>query len=131
MDRLCAASCPSCPEPCCAKARVWIDFADLLFLHLSKSPIPRRQLITDTSQTCTFAGPAGCSLPRLARPWICLWYLCPIQRNLLRGRPAIDRLVQRHLRRIKAGRRAMEDGFIRLVSGRAQNRFGGQGPVQQ
>ncbi|MGD8342690.1 MAG: hypothetical protein PVH53_03810, partial [Desulfobacterales bacterium] len=40
LDKLCAASCPWCPEPCCLKASVWFDFKDLLFLHFGHLSIP-------------------------------------------------------------------------------------------
>jgi hypothetical protein len=27
--------------------------------------------------------PKGCVLPRMSRPWICTWYLCPTQKAIL------------------------------------------------
>ena len=39
MDRLCRSTCPGCTDICCHHACVWIDFKDLLFLHLAAIPV--------------------------------------------------------------------------------------------
>jgi len=87
LDDLCAITCPWCPDPCCLTARVWIDFKDLLFLHLNGHQIPPAQLLADLKETCRYLGPRGCMLSRIARPWVCTWYLCPTQKANLPKKP--------------------------------------------
>ena len=40
LDDLCTVTCPWCPDPCCLTAKVWMDFKDLLFLHLNGHRLP-------------------------------------------------------------------------------------------
>ena len=113
LDLLCAETCPHCPEPCCLDARIWVDFKDLLFLHLSGYPVPRTQLIAHPRSQCICVGHGGCALPRLSRPWVCTWYLCPAQTARLRRRPESDQALFRDgVHAIKALRSRMEDAFI-------------------
>lgn len=79
MDRLCRNTCPWCPQPCCLSAHVWFDFCDLLFLQWSRSAIPLFQPRSRRGEICRFLGARGCRLPRLMRPWLCTWYVCPTQ----------------------------------------------------
>ena len=117
LDELCAHSCPWCPEPCCLSASVWFDFKDLLFLHLNKLPISPAQPMADAKTPCRYSGPRGCRLPRIARPWICTWYLCPTQTAKLRnGHQGKGDLLNRAFARIKSGRNLLETGFIHMVS---------------
>ena len=117
LDNLCAVTCPWCPDQCCLVAKVWFDFKDLLFLHLNGHQIPPAQLLSDLKETCRYWSPRGCILPRIVRPWVCTWYVCPTQKSNLRQKP---KSVQDHLIRavqaIKAGRKEMETEFIRTVS---------------
>lgn len=117
LDDLCGLTCPWCPEPCCLTAEVWIDFKDLLFFHLGGHPFPDKQLRSNSNDVCRCWRPKGCDLPRMARPWICTWYLCPTQKAILgrksrRTRDKLSRLIQD----VKICRRQMEDEFIRVVS---------------
>lgn len=118
LDDLCAVTCPWCPDPCCLLARAWIDFKDLLFLHLVSRQIPPSQLLTDLNSACRYIGPRGCLLPRVARPWTCTWYLCPTQMTRLRQKsiPVQDKFSQA-VQDIKTGRKEMETEFIRMVNG--------------
>jgi hypothetical protein len=117
LDDLCINSCPWCPEPCCLKAKVWFDFKDLLFLHFNHLPIPLAQPITNMNTTCRYVSHRGCVLSRIARPWICTWYLCPVQTAILRKRDYIQYdAVNRIIQEIKSLRKEMEEGFIRVVT---------------
>jgi len=117
LDDLCAVTCPWCPDNCCLTATVWIDFKDLLFLHLNGHEIPPSQLLADLKETCRYWGPRGCMLPRIARPWVCTWYLCPTQKANLRQKPkSVQDLFSRAVQAIKTGRKEMESEFIRIVS---------------
>ena len=78
-QRLGVLTCSFCPQPCCVAARVWLDLADLLVLHLAGLPIPPAQLRAAHHQSCRYLGPRGCRLPRTARPFVCTWYHCPTQ----------------------------------------------------
>jgi hypothetical protein len=117
LDELCRVTCPWCPNPCCLSAEVWIDFKDLLFLHLGGHPIPDRQLRSNSKKVCRCLRPKGCVLPRMSRPWICTWYLCPTQKAILRRKSqyAQDKF-SRQIQAVKDCRRKMEAEFIRIVS---------------
>ena len=117
LDDLCRVTCPWCPEPCCLAARAWIDFKDLLFLHLAGHPVPPEQLLSDFKESCRYWSPRGCMLPRISRPWVCTWHLCPTQKvNLRRKAPSVQEKMRHAVQRITAGRKAMETEFIRIVS---------------
>ena len=115
-DDLAALTCPFCGDPCCRKAKIWLNFQDLLFLHLFQGPIPLHQLRVDLKEPCRFLGERGCTLPRLCRPWICTWYLCPAQTSLLRKLPKEIQIgFEKAVREVKEGRREMEEEFVRVV----------------
>lgn len=119
MDDLCRLSCPWCPTPCCISARIWYDTRDLLFFHLAAIPVAPGQPNADGNQTCRYLGPVGCRLDRLARPWICTWYICPPQKACLRkqGRGRLEWLETR-IARIQTDRKNLETEFIRMTAGR-------------
>jgi hypothetical protein len=117
MDDLCRVTCPWCPDPCCLAARVWIDFKDLLFLHIAGHPIPPEQLLSNFKESCRYWSPRGCTLPRISRPWVCTWHLCRTQKvNLRRKAPSVQEKFRHAVQRITAGRKALETEFIRIVS---------------
>lgn len=117
MDELNRCTCPLCMKPCCRTAVVWFDFRDLLFLHLSGNLPPMSQPLYPDAGLCRFLDPQGCRLPRLLRPWICTWYLCPPQTAMLRDR---CRCLDDELSEIKRLRSAMEDEFISVICGRSR-----------
>jgi hypothetical protein len=78
------STCAVCLHPCCLDARVWLDFKDLLLLHLIGHPLPPAQLRQGWQQSCRYLTAHGCALPRMSRPWICTWYICPIQHRVLK-----------------------------------------------
>jgi hypothetical protein len=117
LDELCAASCPWCPEPCCLKASVWFDFKDLLFMHLNQLSIPPSQPKTHLKNPCFYLGSRGCRLPRINRPWICTWYLCPTQTAILRkDHPDERAALMQALSQIKSERNLLESEYIRIIS---------------
>ncbi len=91
MERLCAATCPRCLDPCCVRARLWWGFEDLAFLHLAGLPLPLEQISYAPGGACPHLGPHGCRLPRLLRPWVCDWHLCPEQKARLDHWPQVQR----------------------------------------
>ena len=117
MEDLCEKTCPACPDPCCARAQARFDTRDLLFLHLAEQPVPLAQAGPVDGPGCRYLGDRGCLLPRLCRPWICRWYLCPEQKRLLLHFPESgQRRFELTLERIRVLRRDLEDGFIAAVS---------------
>jgi len=117
MDELCLQTCRLCPNPCCLVATVWIDFRDLLFLHLSELPIPPAQLIARLDQSCRYLGYHGCRLPRLLRPWACTVYICGTQWHRLRRKPqSIQQTFDHNVATIKADRLEMEAAFIEVIT---------------
>lgn len=122
LDGLCRSTCRYCPDPCCLRALVWFDFGDLIFMHLQGLTIPEGQLISRSGETCRYCGPRGCRLPRLKRPWICIWYLCPAQSARLRMKTVAVRSAHaRHVSEVKRLRSAAEAEFLRIAAGSASN----------
>ena len=116
FDELCAESCPWCPDPCCQKASVWFDFKDVLFLHLRQLPIPPCQPKESIKTPCRYFGSKGCRLPRINRPWICTWYLCPTQTAKLRKEHAAKlEFLDRTFAKIKSERNLLEREYIRII----------------
>ena len=117
LDELCINTCPRCPETCCLTAKIWFDFKDLLFLHLACKPVPLNPPLAALEDTCLYSGYKGCMLPRISRPWICTWYLCPAQVAILRKGDSLQyNLFHRRVREIKILREELEEEFIRVVS---------------
>ena len=95
---------------------LWADFRDLLFLHLADIPLPDGQLISRSAGHCRYAGPDGCRLERIQRPFVCTWYLCPAQTRLLMEQPTDKHRLATILHRIKEQRCQMEDAFIKALA---------------
>lgn len=112
LDALCRITCPHCPDPCCLSATIWLDFRDLLRLHLTGRPIPPAQPRSRPGETCRYAGPAGCRLPRPQRPFVCIWYLCPAQTAALRRTGEAPAFTHR-LERAKSLRKDLESRLWR------------------
>lgn len=113
FDQLAATTCDNCPDPCCAHAKVWLNFQDLLFIHLHNEILPPHQLRRNFDEPCRFLGLRGCTLPRLSRPWICTWYICPIQRQAMeRDVPGGMAQTVATLARVKSLREEMEGHFL-------------------
>jgi hypothetical protein len=113
MTALGSVTCGRCLSSCCERARVWFDFRDLLGLHLTGQPLPPHQLRPHLHAPCRYLGAAGCRLPRRLRPWVCIWYLCPLQTTVL-DRERLS-AVRRCLESVGKLRREMETAFIRIT----------------
>ena len=90
--------------------------ADLIFLHLTRQQVHPHQPRPAPGRACAYLTPKGCRLPRLSRPWLCTWYICPAQ-TLRLSRESRGTLEGKILE-IKALRREMEAAYIRAVAGR-------------
>jgi hypothetical protein len=116
LDDLCLETCPRCPDPCCLKASPWFDFRDLIFLHLHALAIPPGQTIKTMASTCRYSSKNGCTLDRISRPWICTWYLCPVQAaNINVRRSHQKKGLLTAINEIKDTRKEMEDEFIKVI----------------
>ncbi|MGB5746144.1 MAG: hypothetical protein WBM69_04135 [Desulfobacterales bacterium] len=116
LDDLGQMTCPRCPDACCLSASPWYDLRDLIFLHLNQLSIPLTQTISGFKETCRYISRKGCTLPRITRPWICTWYLCPAQTANVKDRnPNQWQTLSRVLGEIKACRKKLEDEFIRVI----------------
>lgn len=118
LNKLCGITCTSCLEVCCNKATVWYDFRDLLFLYLVKKEIPDKQITRKTNSTCIHLSQHGCQLKRLERPFICTWYICQKQSELLNipdwGKLDLDLFGL--LREIQTDRKMLEECFLASVT---------------
>ena len=116
FDELADVTCGSCRRPCCLDAKVWLDFKDLLFIHLSGRQPPPGQLRGGWWGRCRYLTANGCGLPRALRPWVCTWYICPDQRHAIaRGLPGAPARLARWWSEIAAWRDRMELAFINAV----------------
>ena len=117
QDTLCARTCPACKDPCCRRATVRYDFRDLIFLHLVQKGLPMGQPISGGDTGCSCLGENGCELDRMMRPFMCTWYLCPAQVELLRhAEPWRQYGILERLREIQGDRKELEKGFLKLVA---------------
>ena len=118
MDSLCVQTCRFCTDICCLKASIWADFRDLIFWHMSGQAIPLHQTISHVNQSCRYLGNHGCTLPRLSRPFVCTWYLCPSQVSRIRENPKYDdwQGLPGALQSIKQHRKMLENAFVEAVS---------------
>lgn len=117
MDSLCVQTCPDCRDNCCQRATVWYDFKDLVGLHLGPGAIPPGQLIGSVNQTCRYLSSTGCVLPRAQRPFVCTWFICHAQKEVLKqGVNSQRAFIENSLTAIKKGRNELEEKFVRIVA---------------
>ncbi len=82
MTKYCEATCPQCTDRCCDGREIFFNQADLLCLiALGREP-PPGQTRTEPGAPCRYLGSDGCSLTRLTRPYVCVWFLCEPQMEI-------------------------------------------------
>ena len=123
MEALARQTCRDCADSCCRRATVWYDCTDLLVLGFTGQRWPSGQPMAAVGDRCRYLGAAGCRLPRIQRPWICTWYLCPRQTASLQPvcvppamAPHVGRLP-RWLRGMKRLRQGLLEDFIGAALG--------------
>ncbi|SHF41687.1 hypothetical protein SAMN02745206_01939 [Desulfacinum infernum DSM 9756] len=110
MDAACADTCPACQDPCCTAGGIFYNLADMLYLFSLEEALPLGQTRTRSGQSCRYLGPRGCRLPRIYRPYVCVWFLCEPQARRLSGESArFQRRVAELYRRIRHHRLALLD----------------------
>ncbi|MDJ0622259.1 MAG: hypothetical protein QNJ17_04810 [Desulfocapsaceae bacterium] len=119
LENLCDATCQSCAEPCCQRATIWYDFVDLLFSYLQHKKLPPQQIVRRRGKSCPLLTSQGCVLPRIERPFICTWYVCPAQNALIEQAEKGSEIqkVYSYLREIQSARKLLEDAFTAAVVG--------------
>lgn len=85
MDRYCNATCHSCQDYCCNANGIYFDLADLLYLLVLENDLPAGQTRARHNDPCRYLSTEGCILPRMCRPFICTWYICEPQMELLQA----------------------------------------------
>ncbi len=108
IENLCQKSCSTYLAVCCLHATVWFDLPDLLYFYLSNGTFPDRQIYRRTDGSCCRLSPSGCNLPRLQRPFICTWYICAGQKELIE--PGMD--IVARVNTIKDLRKRLEQQYI-------------------
>lgn len=97
MEQISQLTCPQCSDICCLRATVWYDIKDLLYIYYYSKELPRSQIWRRPDGACCYLGEYGCSLERSLRPFICTWYICPAQKDVLHS----GLFIHKHLEKIK------------------------------
>ena len=109
MDRYCGLTCPTCEDPCCTGQKVFFNRADVITLAVLYDSLPPGQTRDEEAGACRYLGPRGCLLPRVRRPYVCVWFLCDPQMSLLQNELAsFQRAFIRILQDIRQGRLILE-----------------------
>jgi hypothetical protein len=116
LERLCLRSCPCCTEVCCTRATVWYDFRDLLVIYFSTGALPDRQIYRKDDCTCCKLTSLGCSVNRAFRPFLCTWYICPGQKQILhRLADKQETTLSGVINEIKSARKELEKAYDRFA----------------
>ena len=110
MTEYCQLTCSQCEDICCTGREIFFNQADLLYLMASNSMSPPiGQTRSKASAPCRYLGLQGCTLPRTQRPYICVWFLCEPQIELLNASPALyQRQVIKTFQHIRTCRLQLE-----------------------
>jgi hypothetical protein len=88
MTEYCSVTCPSCSDPCCSATSVFFNQADILYLTAQQHvPPPLGQTRTQASAPCRYLSPEGCLIARSQRPYVCVWFFCESQMEILNSAP--------------------------------------------
>lgn len=117
MEKLCSCTCINCEDICCLRATIWFDFKDLLYIYFAIGKFPESQIkkitLENKIRACNCLTKNGCVLPRIERPFVCTWYLCPDQKEYLRHfYPQLIIDFEQTLLDIKELRNKIEEEFI-------------------
>jgi len=79
MAKYCDLTFPTCEDICCNGKVVFFNQTDLIYLSSLGGFIPPGQTRTKASDPCRYLGDNRCCLPRVFRPYVCVWFLCEAQ----------------------------------------------------
>jgi len=88
MTRYCELTCPFCEDPCCTGLKVFYNQADMLYLVTLGEELPPGQTRAQAAEPCRYLAPDGCLLPRIIRPYVCVWFICEAQMELFQAESA-------------------------------------------
>jgi hypothetical protein len=115
LDSLATLTCSNCTSICCTVATVWYDLRDLLFLYLADNKLPRQQITRNADRTCVHLTPRGCCLKRRERPFICTWYICAAQKEVLIRQHDAGKEIFTYIDQLKTARKELENRFVDAV----------------
>jgi hypothetical protein len=123
MDALCNVTCMDCEDICCKRATIWYDFKDLIYFNFTFGRLPEAQIKKVTDKTgsphCTHFTETGCCLSRLERPFVCTWYLCPAQKQVISSHELNSgHIIPETVDNLKILRNQMESEFCRISAGK-------------
>lgn len=118
LNSLCSTTCTRCSAVCCNHATLWYDFHDLLYMYLSSDSFPEEQVSKKDDRSCVHLQSGGCALKRWQRPFICTWYICQPQKEILLSWPVAGELqdILPTIDKIKRLRKQMEKSFLDCLS---------------
>ncbi len=109
MTRYCEQTCPTCEDPCCRGKRIFFNLADVLVLAARNDWIPPGQTRSMDGEPCRYLVQTGCTLKRAYRPYVCVWFLCEPQMELLAQESVkFQRAFLKAMEAVRAGRLALE-----------------------
>ena len=82
MTKYCELTCPQCIDPCCNAHAIFFNQTDMLSLIAMGISILPGQTRVRPDEPCRYLTPKGCHLERVARPYVCVWFLCETQMDL-------------------------------------------------
>lgn len=94
MENLSDTVCSTCVDVCCRRATIWFDRKDLIYIYLLTNDFPPDRVTRTKEGACCFLGDTGCRLPRMHRPFICTWYICPAMRQHLADDLLLDQIEE-------------------------------------
>ena len=84
MDRYCEITRHDCDDPCCLGRKIFYNRTDMLYLVALDFMPPPGQTRINALAPCRYLTAGGCNLPRIIRPYICVWFLCEAHMEILR-----------------------------------------------
>ncbi len=109
MTAYCERTCPTCVDPCCDGRKVFFNHTDLVYLAILGETAVPGQTRSGAGDPCRYLSPVGCRLSRRIRPYVCTWFLCEAQMELLQGESArLQRSVTATLKEIRESRLLLE-----------------------
>lgn len=109
MTVYCGLTCPTCTDRCCDGRKVFFNRTDLIYqVALGEVSVPG-QTRAQEGLECRYLGTKGCRLKRRIRPYVCVWFFCEPQVELLEQEPVrLQRRVTDTLQEIRRCRLILE-----------------------
>lgn len=109
MTKCCGLTCPTCSDRCCEGRKIFYNRTDLIYqAALGQVRVPG-QTREQEGLECRYFSRNGCLLNRGIRPYVCVWYLCEPQVELLKLEPVREqRRITETLQEIRRARLLLE-----------------------